>query len=223
MQKKRLPKVMLSVQRADTECDFVDGLSTAKASSLDLETVVRHPGPDTAGSNAIDAQNQSTTGSALIPPQETSPAEIPDPRQGPSMALGTLRRRRAERIVQRNATIAGFGGIIPLPLINIAAISVIILRMVRTLARLYGVPFEHNQVRSIVISLLAGTMPTGMAAATTSTLMYLVPGSNLIGLAVSSITAVECTRCIGRIFINHFENGGTLSEVQEVRHATRPL
>jgi len=140
---------MLSVQRADSECDFVDGLSTANASSLDPETVPRQSGLDTAGSNAIDAQNQSATGSALIPPQETSPAEIPDPRQGQSMGLGTLRRRRAERIVQRNATIAGFGGIIPLPLINIAAISVIILRMVRTLARLYGVPFEHNQARSM--------------------------------------------------------------------------
>jgi uncharacterized protein (DUF697 family) len=126
-------------------------------------------------------------------------------------------------MVQRHATIAGFGGIIPLPFINIAAISIVILRMVRTLARLYGVPFEHQVARSVVISLLAGTMPSGLAAATTSTLIFLVPGSNLIGLAVSSITAAECTRYIGRIFINHFENGGTLSEIQEVRHSSLPL
>jgi uncharacterized protein (DUF697 family) len=159
----------------------------------------------------------------LILPQGTSAAEIPDLRAVQSSPSQALRRRRAERIVQRNATIAGFGGIIPLPVINIAAISVIILRMVRTLARLYGVPFQHHQARSIVISLLAGTMPSGVAAVTTSTLMYLVPGSNLIGLAVSSITAAVCTRCIGRIFINHFENGGTLSELQEVRHEIRPL
>jgi uncharacterized protein (DUF697 family) len=214
---------MLSVQRVNSEGDFGDGLSSSRTLALELEIAARQPGPDTAASNAVDTQNQSTTGSALIPQQEPSRAEIPDLRPGQSRGSQALRRRRAERIIQRNATIAGFGGIIPLPLINIAAITVVILRMVRTLARLYSVRFEHHQARSVVISLLAGTMPTGMAAATTSTLMYLVPGSNLIGLAVSSITAAECTRYIGRIFVNHFENGGTLGEVQEIRHAIPPL
>ena len=55
-------------------------------------------------------------------------------------------------------------------------------------------------------------MPTGLAAVATSTLVYLVPGSNLIGLAVSSMTALACTRGIGSIFIEHFESGATLHD-----------
>jgi hypothetical protein len=55
-------------------------------------------------------------------------------------------------------------------------------------------------------------MPTGLAAVTTSTLHYLVPASALIGLAVSSVTAVACTRSIGRVFVEHFESGETLRD-----------
>jgi hypothetical protein len=39
--------------------------------------------------------------------------------------------------------------------------------------------------------------------------MYVVPGSYLIGLAISSATAAAFTRGIGRVFIEHFESGAT--------------
>jgi hypothetical protein len=49
---------------------------------------------------------------------------------------------------------------------------------------------------------------------TTSTLFYVVPGSGLVGLAVSSIAAVACTRSIGRIFVEHFESGSNLHDLR---------
>jgi uncharacterized protein (DUF697 family) len=80
------------------------------------------------------------------------------------------------------------------------------------LSGLYGVPFERDRARAIVIGLMGGTMPTGLAAVTTSTLVNFIPGTNLIGLAVSSLAGAACTRGIGRIFIAHFESGATLTE-----------
>jgi uncharacterized protein (DUF697 family) len=55
-----------------------------------------------------------------------------------------------------------------------------------------------------------GATPTGLGAITISTLYYLVPASAVIGLAVSSVAAVACTRSIGRTFVEHFESGATL-------------
>jgi hypothetical protein len=75
------------------------------------------------------------------------------------------------------------------------------------------VPFERDRARAIVIGMMGGAMPTGLAAVTTSTLVYIVPGSALIGLAVSSIAAVACTRGIGRVFVEHFESGATLRDL----------
>jgi uncharacterized protein (DUF697 family) len=127
--------------------------------------------------------------------------------------LNAVRRlARARAIVERHATYSAAGGLIPLPLVNVASVTAIILRMVKRLSALYGIPFERDRARTIVVGLVGGATPTGLAAVTTSTLHYLVPASALIGLAVSSVAAVGCTRSIGRIFVEHFENGETLHE-----------
>jgi hypothetical protein len=53
-------------------------------------------------------------------------------------------------------------------------------------------------------------LPTGFATIATSTLTYVVPGLNLVGLAVSSVTSGAYARSIGQLFIEHFENGASL-------------
>jgi uncharacterized protein (DUF697 family) len=124
---------------------------------------------------------------------------------------------QARAIVERHATYAAVGGIIPLPLVNVAGVTTVIVRMVKMLSALYGVPFERDRARAIVVGLVAGTMPTGLGTVTASTLFYVLPASALIGLAVSSVTAVACTRSIGRIFVDHFESGATLDEFSPVQ------
>ena len=143
------------------------------------------------------------------------------PSQSPAGALAPMvtdpdaarRRSLARRIVDRHAAYSAVGGIIPVPIANVAGVTAVIVRMVKVLSDLYGVPFQRDRARAIVIGLMGGAMPTGLAAVTASTLVYIVPGSNLIGLAVSSATAIACTRGIGRIFIEHFESGATLSDI----------
>jgi uncharacterized protein (DUF697 family) len=122
------------------------------------------------------------------------------------------RLSRAHAIVERHATYSAAGGIIPLPIANVASVMAIIVRMVKMLSDIYGVPFERDRARAIVVAMVGGAMPTGLAAVTISTLQFVVPGSAFIGLAVSSATAVACTRSIGRTFIEHFESGATLSD-----------
>jgi uncharacterized protein (DUF697 family) len=132
------------------------------------------------------------------------------PQTAPDDAFLAQRRSRARAIVERHANLSAVGGIIPVPIANIAGITAIIVRMVRLLSKLYDVPFERNRARAIVIGLMGGVMPTGLATVATSTLIYFMPGYNLVGLAVSSITASAYARGIGQMFIEHFENGSTL-------------
>jgi uncharacterized protein (DUF697 family) len=123
------------------------------------------------------------------------------------------RLSQAHAIVERHATYSAAGGIIPLPIVNVASVMAIIVRMVRILSKLYGVPFERDRARAIVVGMVGGATPTGLAAVTSSTLYYLVPASAVIGLAVSSVAAVACTRSIGRTFVEHFESGATLRDL----------
>lgn len=161
------------------------------------------------------APKQSAAGAAGA--QE--PAHL-DERFGADGKVDTEQRKSLARaIVERHAAYSAVGGIIPLPIANIASVTAVIVRMVKVLSDLYGVPFERDRARAIVVGLMGGAMPTGLAAATTSTLVYVIPGSNLIGLAVSSMTAIACTRSIGRIFIEHFESGATLVDFQRAQTA----
>jgi uncharacterized protein (DUF697 family) len=96
--------------------------------------------------------------------------------------------------------------------VSVAGITAIIVRMVKMLSNLYGVPFERDRARAIVAGLVGGATPTGFAVVTTSTLFFVVPSGALIGSVVSAVTAIACTRSIGRVFIEHFENGATLND-----------
>ena len=128
----------------------------------------------------------------------------------PAAGGDLLRLSRARAIVERHGNAASFGGLIPLPLINVAGVTAIILRMVKLLCKLYAVPYDQGRARAVAVSLAAGAIPSTASAVTASTLMYFIPGANLVGLAISSVAASVCTRTIGYRFIQHFETGATL-------------
>jgi uncharacterized protein (DUF697 family) len=122
------------------------------------------------------------------------------------------RRSKALAIVDRHAAYSAIGGIIPLPLANFASVTTVVVRMVKVLSDHYGVPFERDRTRAIVVGLVGGAMPTGVATVTTSALIYVLPPTALMGLAVSCITAAAFARSVGRIFIEQFERGATLND-----------
>jgi uncharacterized protein (DUF697 family) len=120
--------------------------------------------------------------------------------------LAAKRRAIARKIVDRHRLYAALGGLSPLPVLNVAGVTAMILRMVKQLSELYGVPFARDRTRAAVIGLMGGAVPTGFGAATASTLAFFVPASALVGLAVSAVSAGTLTHGIGSVFIEHFEN-----------------
>jgi len=141
---------------------------------------------------------------ALATPPATATVPSPD-------AATRQRRRKAVAIVERYANYSAVGGAIPVPIANAAALTALLVRMVKKLSNHYGVPFERNRTRSIIIGLMGGALPTGFATIATSMITSFVPGYNLVGLAVSSVTSSAYARSIGQLYIEHFENGATVS------------
>jgi uncharacterized protein (DUF697 family) len=142
----------------------------------------------------------------MMPKSEGSPGAGATPTD-PAAAV---RRRKAVAIVERYANCSAIGGAIPIPLVNAAAITALLVQMVKSLSDLYAVPFERTRTRAIVIALMGGALPTGFSTIATSTLTYIVPGLNLLGLAVASVTSGAYARSIGQLFIEHFENGAAV-------------
>jgi uncharacterized protein (DUF697 family) len=120
--------------------------------------------------------------------------------------LAAKRRALARKIVARHKNYAALGGLVPLPVANIASVTAINLRMVQQLSKLYQVPFQRDRTRSFIVGLIGGAVPTGVGVATSSTLMWIVPGGLLLGLGAAALTAGALTRGIGLVFLESFES-----------------
>lgn len=222
MNKKKLPRAIRIVS---------DNVGESDALLTPVEFVTTSPTPDEPFDKSGTAANSGPAEDIIAPsshepPQTLAPEEVvaagpaktsmPEAKTNATQALvrvsGGVERRhwQARAIVERHANYSAVGGFIPLPIVNIAGITAIILRMVKSLSNLYGVPFERNRARAIITGLIGGLTPATLSALTASSLLMIVPGSNLLGLAVSSVTASTCTRRIGWIFIDHFESGTSL-------------
>jgi uncharacterized protein (DUF697 family) len=122
----------------------------------------------------------------------------------------SIRDKRALELVDRLSLWSGAAGLIPVPLVDIAAVGGVQLHMLHRLSEIYGVPFSENRGKSILTS-LAGAVIPATAATTTTSLMKGVPG---IGTAIGALTMPAVAACatwvIGRVFIKHFASGGTL-------------
>jgi len=155
----------------------------------------------------IEARAQAARGAAI--PALVAPAR--------SISDADGRRSQALAIVQRYSAFSAAGGIIPLPIANLASVTALNVHMVKRLSELYEVPYRRDRARAMVVGLLGGIMPSGLGMVTASTLGVLVPVSGLIGLAVSSVSALACTRGIGNALVEHFESGKTLHELPLIR------
>lgn len=180
MSRKQLPK---AIRRTDHDLLGTEGATARKP--VPHDAVEAEPAPEAFSRPVANDQLPSTR--VLSAPQ------------------AARRRQVAQRIVERHRTFAAVSGLFPLPIVNIAAVTGIILRMVKQLSDLYGVPFERERSRSAIIGLMGGAVPTGFGTAAASTLAFVVPGSGLVGLGVSAITAGALTRGIGLVFVEHFE------------------
>jgi len=129
------------------------------------------------------------------------------------------RRGLARKIVERHKNYAAIGGLSPLPVLNVAGVTAMVMRMVKQLSELYGVPFERDRTRSLVISIMGGTVPTGLGTVTASTLAFALPASGLVGLAVTALAAGALTRGIGLVFIEHFESAAMPPGIVQIEHA----
>lgn len=192
MTRKPLPKVI----RQNTEA--LRGMATGAAADEEV-AIPRSASPHaSSGAETAPADFSQPVANDQLPAVPVYPSR-----------LAAKRRALARKIVERHKTYAAVSGLSPLPIVNVAGVTAIIMRMVRQLSNLYGMPFERDRTRAAIIGLMGGAVPTGFGAAAASTLAFLIPGSGFIGLGVCAITAGALTRGIGLVFIEHFETAAS--------------
>ena len=120
------------------------------------------------------------------------------------------RLAKAEDIVRKHMLVALGTGIIP-PIIDIAALTGIQIRMLYVLAEAYNIKFKEEAGKSVIGTVIAGYGMANIATGAVHSLMKFIPGIGTIsGAASLSVVASASTYALGKVFIQHFESGGTM-------------
>lgn len=127
------------------------------------------------------------------------------------------RESHARKIVTRYMWFSAGVGLLPWPLVDMAALIALQLRMLYVLSKRYDVPFDKDVGKKVVAALLGTVVPASL----TSVVERLVKVVPVIGplagaLAMPSFSGAA-TYAMGKVFIQHFEAGGTLLDFEPAK------
>jgi uncharacterized protein (DUF697 family) len=211
---KKLPK---------TSNQTLDDLRKAARSALDSElpqirSVASPARESTVGKPDIPARDTATA-KMQVPedPAKAPPESGPEPgtasQPKPNLAVAKPPRHdkavfleaSGRLIIERHANFAGIAGLVPMPWVDMAAIAVIAERMLRKLSRLYGQPLPQDQGKRLVLAMLVGMTAPGVAGFATTGLLRMTPGPHLLGMAITSVSAIVLIRIIGDVYLTQLK------------------
>jgi uncharacterized protein (DUF697 family) len=116
----------------------------------------------------------------------------------------------AKAIVKRYMLWSMGAGAIPMPVVDLAAVTGVQLKMLSELAKEYGVPFREDRGKAVISSLIGGVGSGALAYGLVGSMLKAVPlFGSLLGMASVPITAGAATYALGNVFLQHFASGGT--------------
>lgn len=123
-----------------------------------------------------------------------------------------LRLDRAAEIISTAAKWSAGAGLIPIPLLDVAALGVIQVRMVRDIGKLYNQSFRDTPIKGTVTVLLGTLLPTAGTSIVASGIKAMPGVGTLLGIAAFPALGSAATYAMGRVIVRHFEQGGTAAE-----------
>jgi uncharacterized protein (DUF697 family) len=119
-------------------------------------------------------------------------------------------QQKALKITKRYALWSMGGGLIPIVGLDIAAILGAQIKMLYEMSKVYNIEFKENRAKSIVGSLISslGIVPIGTGILFSAMKILPVVGE-LAATVALPVSAGAMTYATGKVFISHFESGGT--------------
>ncbi len=125
-------------------------------------------------------------------------------------AAVTDREIKAHQLVKDNVFWAMGAGLLPIPVADVLAQSLVQMKMISEIAQVYEVPFNRESVKALVASLLGGTAAGALTATTGSFIKALPVIGMTAGAVTMSLYGAATTYAVGEVFVEHFRTGGDL-------------
>lgn len=120
------------------------------------------------------------------------------------------RLKKANAIVRDHSFISNGIGLIPMPVVDLVGISASQFAMITRLAKLYDTPIKKSLLKSILSIVVYELSAIGTYKIAVSLFKSVPFIGSLAGPVATSVHATATTLVMGKMFIQHFESGGTL-------------
>ena len=117
---------------------------------------------------------------------------------------------KADSIINSHLGFAMVAGAIPIPIVDIVAVTAIQMDMLQQLANLYKVDFNNERGKSLVSALIGTAIGTTIGRLGASAVKSIPGIGTLLGIGSQVILSGATTYAIGKVFQSHFQNNGTL-------------
>ena len=120
------------------------------------------------------------------------------------------RRHEASSIIKTYMGWSAGAAFLPVPYLDLAAVTALQIKMVADLAAVYEVPFSRNVVKTIIAGLLGSVLPSTLARGLSS-FIKAIPGiGTFLGVITAPAFSTASTYAVGKVFVQHFEAGGNV-------------
>lgn len=122
-----------------------------------------------------------------------------------------VRVAQAEGIIRRNVLWSLGAGILPLPVVDVLALTAVQVKMLKELSDLYEAKFTEGVVKKIIASLASSLGSVGLGLVIGGSIAKFIPAvGTALGVATVPVLTGAFTLALGKVFLMHFESGGTV-------------
>ena len=117
----------------------------------------------------------------------------------------------AARVISTAVKWSAAAAIVPVPYFDLLALGAVQVKMVRDLARVYGLEAEGETLKGVISALLGTLAPAAISGGLLGSALKVIPiGGTIVGSVGLAAFGSAATYAIGKIFVAHFDQGGTV-------------
>lgn len=116
----------------------------------------------------------------------------------------------ALKVVKNNMWWSMGAGLIPVPFVDLVAVSGVQVRMLAQISKIYGMEFQESRGKALIGALVGSIAPGAVSCSVIGSMLKAVPVvGTLVGASGMAAFCGGSSWALGKVFIQHFESGGT--------------